>query len=154
MVKSIFSIQLPTLFHHHYFRREKRAPLRSCETWPRLNSCSRSVQLKGTPTGAYLAHHSIQVEAKVGKQVHDFFSKLITLTYLLILFSSSNAPPRHPIFQISSNGKSSNAAPNGRVTGGCPCSSPHSCDVVMGQEGQLGSAATRELILAFGYLLQ
>jgi hypothetical protein len=67
VVESIFSIQLPTLFHHHYFHWEKRALLRSCETWPRLNSCSRSVQPKGTPTGAYLAHPSIKAGAKVGK---------------------------------------------------------------------------------------
>jgi hypothetical protein len=94
MVESIFSVHLPTPFHHHYFRREKHAPLRLCETWPHLNSCSRSVQSKGTPTGAYLTHPSIKVEAKAGKQVHDSFSlKLITLTYLLILSSSSDASP-------------------------------------------------------------
>ena len=124
VVESIFFGQLPTPFHHRYFRWEKRAPLRSCETWPCLNSCSRSVQSKGTPTGAYLAHPSIKVEAKAGKQVYDSFSlKLVTLTYLLILSSSSGTPPRHPIFHISSNGRSGNEAPNGRVTEGCPCSS-------------------------------
>jgi hypothetical protein len=73
MVESIFSIQLLTPFYDHYFCQEKHAPLRSCETWPRLNSCSRSVQSKGTPTGAYLAHPSIKEEAKVGEQVHDSF---------------------------------------------------------------------------------
>jgi hypothetical protein len=92
VVESIFFAQLPTPFHHHYFCREKRAPLRSCETWPRLNLCSRLVQLKRTPTGAYLAHPSIKAKAKAGKQVHDSFSlKLITLTYLLVLYSSSGA---------------------------------------------------------------
>ena len=64
----------------------------------RLNSYSRSVQSKGTPIGTYLAHPSIKAEAKVGKQVHDSFSKLVTLTYLLVLSSSSYALPRHPIF--------------------------------------------------------
>ena len=136
VVKSIFFIQLPTPFHHHYFRREKRAPLRLYETWPHLNSCYRSVQLKGTPMGAYLAHPSIKAEAKAGKQVHDSFSlKLITLTYLLVLSSSSGAPPRHPIFHISCNGGSGNEAPNGRVTRGCPCSSKLLCDAAMGQGG-------------------
>jgi hypothetical protein len=70
VVESIFSFQFPTPFHHHYLRQEKRAPLRSCKTWPHLNSCSRSVQSKGTPTSAYLAHPSIKAEAKAGKQVH------------------------------------------------------------------------------------
>ena len=108
VVESIFSVQLPTPFHHHYFHREKRAPLRSCEMWPRLNSCSRSVQSKGTPMGAYLAHPSINAEAKAGKQVHDSFS-------LKLLSSSFGALPRHPIFHISSNGRSGNKVPNGRV---------------------------------------
>jgi hypothetical protein len=153
VVESIFTVQLPTPFHHHYFRQEKRAPLRSCETWPHLNSCSRLVQLKGTPMGAYLAHPSIKAEAKARKQVHDSFSlKLITLTYLLILSSSFGALPRHPIFHISSNGGSSNEAPNGRVTGGCPCSSLLSCDAATGRGGQLGGATTGEPIPASGYL--
>ena len=39
VVQSVFSIQLPTLFW------EKRAPLRSWETWPRLNSCSLLVYM-------------------------------------------------------------------------------------------------------------
>jgi hypothetical protein len=154
MVESIFPIQLPTPFHHHYFCREKRAPLRSCEAWPRLNSFSRSVRSKGTPTGTYLTHPSIKPEAKAEKQVHYSFSKLITLTYLLVLASSSSALSRHPIFQISSNGGSGNEAPNGRVTGGCPCSSPHSCDAAMGRGGQFGGATTGETIPAFGYLLR
>ena len=154
MVESIFSVQLPTPFHHHYFCLEKHAPLRSCETWPHLNSCSHSVQSKGTPTSAYLAHASIKAEAKVGKQVHDSFSKLITLTYFLVLSSSFDALSRHAILQISSNGRSSNEAPNGRVIVGCPCPSAHSCDAVMGRGGQLGGAATREAIPTSGYLLQ
>ena len=107
MVESIFSVQLPTPFHHHYFHQEKCAPLRSCKTWPRLNSCSCSVQSKGTPMGAYLTHPSIKAEAKARKQVHDSFS-------LKLLSSSSDALPRHPIFHISSNARSSNEAPNGK----------------------------------------
>ena len=146
MVESILSVQLPTPFHHHYFYREKRAPLRSCEMWPHRNSCSLSLQSKGTPMGANLAHPSIKAEAKARKQVHDSFS-------LKLLSSSFDTLPRHPIFHISSNDGSGNEAPNGRVTGGCPCSSPHSCDTMMGWGGQLSSAATREPIPAFGYLL-
>ena len=145
VVKSIFSIQLPTPFHHNYFHEEMHAPLRLCEMWPRLNSCSRSVQSKGTPTGAYLTHPSIKAEAKARKQVHDSFS-------LKLLSSSSGAPPRHPNFHISSNGGSSNEAPNGRVVGGCPCSSPLSYDAVTRRGGQLGGATTGEPIPAFGYL--
>jgi len=114
VIESIFSVQLPTLFQKNYFRQEKRAPLRSCETWPRLNSRSRSVQSKGTPTGAYLVHPSIKAEAKAGKQLHDSFS-------LKLLSSSFGAPPQHPIFHISSNGGSGNEVPNGRVTGDCLC---------------------------------
>ena len=121
---------------------------------PHLNSCSRSVPSKGTPTGTYLAHPSIKAEAKAGKQVHDSFSKLVTLTYLLILSSSFGAPPRHPILHISSNGGLGNEAPNGRVAGGCPCSSPHLCDAMMGRRGQLSGATTRELIHTSGYLLR
>ena len=49
------------------------------------------MQSKGTPTGAYLAHPSIKVEAKAGKQVHDSFSKLVIVSYLLVLSSSSDA---------------------------------------------------------------
>ena len=145
MVESIFSIQLPTTFHHHCFHQEKRAPLRSCETWPHLNSCSRSLQSKGTPTGAYLAHPSIKAEAKAGKQVHDLFS-------LKLLSSSSGAPPQHPIFHISSNGRSSNEAPNGRVVRGCPCSSSLSCDAATRWGGQLGDTTTVEPIPTSGYL--
>ena len=135
MVESIFTFQLPTPFHHRYFCREKRAPLGLCETWPRLNSCSHSMQSKGTPMGTYLAHPSIKVEAKVGKQVHHSFSKLVTLTYLLVLSSLSGALPRHPIFHFSSNGRLGNEAPNGRVIGGCPSSSLISCDAVTGWGG-------------------
>jgi hypothetical protein len=152
-VESIFSVQLPTPFHHHYFRRENRAPLRLRETWPRLNSCTRSMQLKGTPTGAYLAHPSIKAEAKAGKQLHDSFSKLVTLTYLLILSSLSSALPRPPILLVSSSGGSGNEAPNGKATGGCPCLSPRSCDATMGRGGLLGGTTTREHVLASGYLL-
>ena len=83
IVRDIFFIQPPTLFHHHYFRREKRAPLRSCETWPCLNSCSRLVQSKETPMGAYLAHPSIKAEAKAGKQVHDSFLNSLHLPIFL-----------------------------------------------------------------------
>ena len=83
VVESIFFIQLPTPFHHHYFCREKRALLRSCETWPRLNSYSRSVQSKGTPTGAYLAHCSIKAKAQTRKQIHDSFLNSIFSFYLL-----------------------------------------------------------------------
>jgi hypothetical protein len=102
---------------------------------------------------AYLTYPSIKLEAKVGKQVDDSFSlKLITLNYLLILSSSFGAPPRHPIFHISSNGRSGNEASNGRVTGGCPCSSPLSCDVVVGRGGQLNGATTGEPIPTSSYL--
>jgi hypothetical protein len=111
------------------------------------------VQLKGTPTGAYLAHPSIKAEAKAKKQVHDsFYLKLVTLTYLLVLSSLFGALPRHPIFDISSNGGSGNEAPNGRVTEGCPCSSLLLCDATTGWGGQLGGTTTGELIPAFSYL--
>jgi hypothetical protein len=118
-----------------------------------LNSYSRSVQSKGTTTGVYLAHPSIKAKAKAGKQVHNSFSlKLVTLTYLLILSSLSDALPRHPIFHISSNGGSGNEAPNGRVTEGCHCSSPLLCDAVMGRGGQLGDDTTGEPNPTSGYL--
>jgi len=45
VVQSIFSVQLPTPFQ------DKRAPLRSWETWPRLNSYSCSVQSYGNSMG-------------------------------------------------------------------------------------------------------
>jgi hypothetical protein len=107
----------------------------------------------GTLTGIYLAHPSIKAKAKAGKRVHDSFSlKLITLTYLLVLSSLFGAPPRHPIFHISSNGGSGNEAPNGRFVGGCPCSSLHLADVAIGRGGQLGGATIGEPILASGYL--
>ena len=95
--------------------------------------------------GAYLAHPSIKAEDKAGKQVHNSFS-------LKLLSSSFGAPPPHPIFHISSNGGSGNETPNGRVAGGCPCSSPLSCDATTGRGGQLGGAATGETIPAFDYL--
>ena len=119
--------------------------IRSCETWTCLNSCSHSVQSKGTPTGAYLGHPSIKAEAKAGKQVHDSFS-------LKLLSSLSGALPRHPIFHFSSNGRLGNEAPNGRVIGGCPSSSLISCDAVTGWEGQLGGATTGETTPASSYL--
>jgi hypothetical protein len=103
---------------------------------------------------AYLTHPSIKVQAKAGKQVHDSFSKLITLTYLLVLSSSSGALPWHPILHISSNGRSGNEAPHGSVTGGCPCLSPHWCDAAMGRGGQLDDATIGELIPASNYLLR
>jgi hypothetical protein len=95
--------------------------------------------------GTYLTHPSIKADAKAGKQVHNSFS-------LKLLSSSSGTPPRHPIFDISSNGGSGNEASNGRVTEGCPYSSPLLCDATMGQGGQLGGATTGEPIPAFGYL--
>jgi hypothetical protein len=153
MVESIFSVQLSTPFHHHYFRQEKHAPLRLCETWPRLNSCSRSMQSKGTPMGAYLTHPSIKVKAKAGKQVHDSFSKLVTLTYLLVLSSSSGAPPRTPSYRshpIADRAMKRPMEVSPEVVPACA----HIREMLRRDGGQLDDAATREPIPASGYLLR
>ena len=153
MVKSIFSVQLPTPFHHHYFRREKRAPLRSCEMWPHLNSCSRSLQSKGTPTGTYLSHPSIKAEAKVGTQVHDSFSLNslhlpIFLFYLLCPALCLDTPSftSHPMMDRAMK------RPMEESPKVVPARPPFLCDAVTRRAWQLDGAATREPISASGYL--
>jgi hypothetical protein len=98
--------------------------------WPCLKSNSRSVQLKGTLTGAYFIHPSIKAEAKAGKQVHDSFLNSLHLPIFSFYLRRPALRLDTPSFRSHPMVDQGMKRPMEEPSE--PCSSLHSCDAVMG----------------------